>query len=115
MLQLRTTWAEDRALLRSNPSADPGAKTEGRVVRNVPAAATRLSCLRDWHVCDKPSRQDAATISAGCGRDSGENFAGLLVHVQVASNSDFSWPTAQTNPANSRAMAVTVFCIFLPA
>jgi hypothetical protein len=30
-------WAEDRALLRSNPSADPGAKTEGPAVAYVAA------------------------------------------------------------------------------
>jgi len=53
------TWAEDRALLRSNPSADPGAKTEGRAVRHY--AAARPSTLRDWHQSDKPSRPDAAT------------------------------------------------------
>lgn len=28
-LQPDSAWAEDRALLRSNPSADPGAKTDG--------------------------------------------------------------------------------------
>ena len=28
-LQPDSAWAEDRAMLRSNPSADPGAKTEG--------------------------------------------------------------------------------------
>ena len=57
-------WAEDRALLRSNPSADPGAKTEGRAVRT--AAAARPSILRDWHPSDKPSRHDAAISPAGC-------------------------------------------------
>ena len=29
-LQTMLTWAEDRATLRSNPSADPGAKTGAR-------------------------------------------------------------------------------------
>ena len=57
-------WAEDRALLRSNPSADPGAKTEGRAVCH--AAAAQPSTLRDWHQSDKPSRQDAAISPAGC-------------------------------------------------
>ena len=64
VLQPPMAWAEDRALLRSNPSADPGAKTEGRAVRT--AAAARPSTLRDWHESDKPSRQNAATSQAGC-------------------------------------------------
>ena len=51
-------------MLRSNPSADPGAKTEGRAVPH--AAAARPSTLRDWHQSDKPSRHDAATSPAGC-------------------------------------------------
>jgi len=66
-LQTKLTWAEDRALLRSNPSADPGAKTEG------PAACPQAGCrpslnhpLRDWHQSDKPSRHDAATRVARC-------------------------------------------------
>ena len=32
-LQTMLAWAEDRALLRSNPSADPGAKTGARAER----------------------------------------------------------------------------------
>jgi hypothetical protein len=43
------TRAEDKALLGSNLSADPGAKTEGRAARPV----ARLSPLRDWHQSDK--------------------------------------------------------------
>ena len=66
VLQSTMTWAEDRALLRSNPSADPGAKTEGRAVRSAAAVAARPSTLRDWHQSAKPSRQDAATSLAGC-------------------------------------------------
>lgn len=42
-------WAEDKALLGSNLSADPGAKTEGRAANDV----ARLSPLRDWHQSDK--------------------------------------------------------------
>jgi hypothetical protein len=66
-LQPMMAWAEDRALLRSNPSADPGAKTEGPAA--CPLAGCRPSLnhpLRDWHQSDKPSRQDAATRVAGC-------------------------------------------------
>ena len=61
-------WAEDRALLRSTPSADPGAKTGARAEH---ASALRLSTiapqqLRDWHQRDKPSRHDAATSGPRC-------------------------------------------------
>ena len=63
-LQPTTTWAEDRALLRSNPSADPGAKTEVRAVSSTGAA--RPSTLRDWHQSDKPPRHEAAIRPAGC-------------------------------------------------
>jgi len=41
------TWAEDRALLGSNPSADPGANTEW-------GGTTPPSLIRDWHQGDKP-------------------------------------------------------------
>ena len=44
-----TARAEDTALLGSNRSADPGAKTEGRASCSV----ARLSPLRDWHQSDK--------------------------------------------------------------
>jgi hypothetical protein len=37
-LQTQLTWAEDRASLRTDPSADPGAKTEGRAVTHSSAA-----------------------------------------------------------------------------
>jgi len=60
--QLRSTWAEVTALLRSNRSADPGAETEGRAAA-LPPAFTRL---RDQHQSQKPSRHDAATPSTGC-------------------------------------------------
>jgi hypothetical protein len=63
-LQRKAAWAEDRATQRCDPSADPGAKTEGRAVRSVTAAAARPSTLRDWHQSDKPSRHDAATLPA---------------------------------------------------
>ena len=65
-LQPRVDWAEDRATQRCDPSADPGAKTEGRAACSATAAAARPSTLRDWHQSDKPSRHDAATLPAGC-------------------------------------------------
>ncbi len=42
-IQLTMAWAEDRALLGSNPSADPGAKTEGRAAGDYHASAPLLS------------------------------------------------------------------------
>ena len=46
-------------MLRNNPSADPGAKIEGRAVF-FPMEAAHLP-LRDWHQSDKPTRQEAVT------------------------------------------------------
>ena len=68
-------WAEDRALLRSTPSADPGAKTGARAERHRSAlrSHTDLQQLRDWHRSDKPSRQEAAT--SGTGRRSPLTYA----------------------------------------
>jgi hypothetical protein len=68
-LQTMLTWAEDRALLRSTPSADPGAKTGARAehtsaLRSLVDRSARQ--LRDWHQCDKPSRHDAATSRPRC-------------------------------------------------
>ena len=57
----KSTWAEDRAPVRTDPSADPGAKTEERVA--VQQAAARPSHLRDWHQSAKPSRHDAANFT----------------------------------------------------
>ncbi len=61
-----TARAEDTALLGSNRSADPGAKTEGRAARSV----ARLSHLRDWHQSDKslaaqPRVWEASTAGDG--------------------------------------------------
>ena len=61
--QSRSPGAEGTALLRSNRSADPGAKTEQRAAAQH--AAVRPSTLRDWHKSEKPSRHDAATPSTG--------------------------------------------------
>ena len=65
-LALRSTAAraEDTALLRSNRSAVPGARTEERAV-GLPAPA-RPSLLRDWRQSDKPSRHDAAIRPTRC-------------------------------------------------
>jgi len=58
--------AEDRATLRSDPSADRGAKTSGRAAGSSappPAPPTGILGLAP---CDKPSQHDAATSSTGC-------------------------------------------------
>lgn len=67
LLALPSTSArtEDTALLKSNRSAVPGAKTEERAVGNH-AAARPSSPLRDWPQSDKLSRHDAATVLTGC-------------------------------------------------
>ena len=69
-LQPQVTWAEDRALLRSTPSADPGAKTGAvaGVVSRYPRRTTatlHFPSIRDWHLSVKPSRHDAAIHPAG--------------------------------------------------
>jgi len=55
------TWAEDRATQRCDPSADPGANTEGRPDHRFNPWTAKPSSLRDWHQSDKPSPHDAAT------------------------------------------------------
>ena len=60
-LQPDSAWAEERALLRSNPSAVSGAKTD-RAAGSRPVLHTH----RDWHQSDQPPRHDAAIVSAGC-------------------------------------------------
>ena len=57
-LQPTMTWAEDRATQRCDPSADPGAKIEGRAVFFQKDAAHLP--LRDWRQSEKPSRPEAA-------------------------------------------------------
>jgi hypothetical protein len=47
--------------VKTDPSADPGAETEGRAVAFQGAARPSL---RDRHSCEKPSRPEAATTAA---------------------------------------------------
>jgi hypothetical protein len=89
LLQPKAAWAEDRATQRCDPSADPGAKTEGRAVRRLTAAAARPSTLRDWHRSDKPSRHDAATLPAGC-----------PPQVANANRQEFQFPLNQDRGSN---------------
>ena len=65
-LQPTMTWAEDRATQRCDPSAVPGAKTEGRAVHRTNPWTALPSFLRDWHQSDKPSQQDAVIPSTRC-------------------------------------------------
>jgi transposase InsO family protein len=60
-LQQSVAWAEDRATLRSDPSADPGAEIGERGGFNAASPP-----LRDRHQCDKPSWHDATIPLAGC-------------------------------------------------
>ena len=60
-VQCDLTWTEDRAPVKTDPSAAPGAETEGRAVALNGAARPSL---RDRHLCDKPSRPEAATQAA---------------------------------------------------
>jgi transposase InsO family protein len=60
-LQHPMAWAEDRATLRSDLSADPGAEIGERGGSNAASPP-----LRDRHQCDKPSWHDATTTTAGC-------------------------------------------------
>jgi len=62
--QFPTSWTEDRATQRCDPSTDPGAET-GAGAGCLPAPLP-LSPLRDRHQGDKPSRHDAAIPLAGC-------------------------------------------------
>ena len=50
------TWAEDRALLGSNPSAVPGANTEWGGTRPP-------SAIRDWHPSAKSSSLDSSAVA----------------------------------------------------
>jgi hypothetical protein len=47
MVQFLLTWAEDKATVGTDPSADPGAKTEGA------ALCRPVFSLRDWRQCAK--------------------------------------------------------------
>src|SRR5687768_10268006 len=83
-LQPDSAWAEDRATLRSDPSAVPGAKTDG-AARGRPVLH---SPHRDWHQSDKPSQQDAVTALAGC-----------LSLLANSNRSTFHFPLNQDNAA----------------
>ena len=55
------TWAEDRATVGTDPSADPGAKTDGRAEDRLACSARSSHRLRDWHQCDKSLAATAAS------------------------------------------------------
>ena len=60
-VQCDLTWTEDRAPVRTDPSAAPGAETEGRAGA---FNSTARPFLRDRHLCDKPLRPESATLAA---------------------------------------------------
>ena len=60
-VQCDLTWTEYKASVRTDPSAVPGAETEGRADA---FNGTARSSLRDRHLCGKPSRPEAATEAA---------------------------------------------------
>jgi transposase InsO family protein len=62
-LKHQTTWAEDRATQRCDPSADPGAESEGRAVNSLRRLPPSFP-LHSWHQCAKPDRHDA-TVTTG--------------------------------------------------
>jgi hypothetical protein len=55
------TWAEDRATVGTDPSADPGAKTEGRAEDPLACSARSSLPLRDWHQSGKSLAATAAS------------------------------------------------------
>jgi hypothetical protein len=59
--QSSPTWVEDRATQRCDPSADPGAETEGRAALRPPT----FTRLRDQHQSAKPSWHEAAKFPTG--------------------------------------------------
>ena len=54
------TWTEDRAMLGSNPSAVPGAHTEGGRPQRAPRNLSQP--FRDEHQCVKPTLASHATV-----------------------------------------------------
>jgi len=58
------TWAEDRATVGTDPSADPGAKTEGRAENRLVGSARSFPLLRDWHQSAKSLAAVAASLRA---------------------------------------------------
>jgi hypothetical protein len=64
---MTSTWAENRATVGTDLSADPGAKTEGRAA----AESCRPFCLftlRDWHQSDKSTLRPSSW-SGCCGNN----------------------------------------------
>jgi hypothetical protein len=57
--QSDSTRAEDRATLRSDPSADPGVGVEGRA--GLGSGPVSLTHLQLQHQSDKPARHEAGT------------------------------------------------------
>ena len=69
-------------MLKSNPSADPGAKIGDGAAHRRPSPF--FYPLRDWHQSAKPSRPDAAILPTGC-----------RLHAANASRPEFQFPLNQ--------------------
>ena len=72
-------------MLKSNPSADPGAKIGDGAAHRRPSPF--FYPLRDWHQSAKPSRPDAAILPTGC-----------RLHAANASRPEFQFPLNQNTP-----------------
>jgi len=77
--------------VRTDPSAVPGAETEGRAVAITSAARPSL---RDRLPCEKPSRPEAATNTARC-----------LDAFPYALTAKFQFTLNQDNPSMERKSA----------
>jgi len=81
-------WAEDRATVGTDPSADPGAKTEGRAEDHLACSARSSHPLRDWHKAINPSRPRPRAIGWLRRRQCGQNFRKNMVKISGTRNAD---------------------------
>lgn len=89
--------------MRTDPSAAPGAETEGRVVA---LNGTARPSLRDRHLCDKPSRPEAATQAAW----SRTVFPyALPSRFQFTLNQDNRGRSADKNPVGNLFQTIDVY------
>jgi len=88
-------WAEDKAIRGRDPSADPGAKTEGRATclcvsaRRQAAGRPSSPALRDWHQSDKSlgaqprARACENDQNPGDGLPESHNSRGSVLHFTL--------------------------------
>jgi len=80
-----TTWAEDRATVGTDPSADPGAKTEGRAEVRLACSARSSLPLRDWHQSEKSLAATAASHRASMWPEYPEKCGQIFRNAQQTS------------------------------